>query len=407
MNKQKEKLWNREFIELILISFISSLSFSCIHSLVSSYAVAFGAELTAAGTAVGIYSISAMFVRPFGGYFTDKLDKKKLLFYSTMLLGLSFFAYVFCRSITLLIILRIVHGMTFGINSTVNFALATRYIPRSRTGEGLGYYGVGQVVSQIIGPSIGVSIMKATSFSFLFTLCAVVVFAGAVLFAIFFKYEEEPVPETVDNAAHRQNISTILKSLIAPECIFYALIAGLFSMSNGIVNSFLIIMGEEKGIANITLFFSVNAIFLFLLRVSVGKVLDKTKLITIVSFSLITGAVSMIMIGVAGALPVILVAAVIKAVGHVGGQISLQSACVKKVKSDRVGVASSTYYIGADIGNGVGPIWGGKVAEIAGCPSSFYAMSGVFGVGCIIFVIYELLYKKKNLVKADQESKEV
>ena len=397
MDNAKEKLWNKEFIELILISFISSLSFSCIHSLVSSYAVSFGAELTAAGTAVGIYSISAMCVRPFGGYFTDRLNKKNLLFWSTVLLGLSFFAYVLCRSITLLIILRIVHGMAFGINSTVNFALATRYIPRSRTGEGLGYYGVGQVVSQIIGPSIGVSIMKATSFSFLFTLCAIVVFAGAVLFNIFFKYEETPVSDLEEAAGKRQNVSSILKSLIAPECIFYALIAGLFSMSNGVVNSFLIIMGEQKSIANITLFFSVNAIFLFLLRISVGKVLDRTKLILIVPASLMIGAVSMAMVGLAGALPLILFAAAIKAVAHVGGQISLQSACVKKVKKDRVGVASSTYYIGADIGNGLGPIWGGKVAEIAGCPASFFAMSGVFGAGCIIFMIYELLHKKAEI----------
>ena len=40
----------------------------------------------------------------------------------------------------------------------------------------------------------------------------------------------------------------------------------------------------------------------------------------------------------------------------------------------------------------------GKVAEIAGCTSSFYAMSGVFRVGCIIFVIYELLYKTHYFV---------
>ena len=93
-------------------------------------------------------------------------------------------------------------------------------------------------------------------------------------------------------------------------------------------------------------------------------------------------------------------AGAIKAVGHVGGQISLQSACVKKVDESRVGVASSTYYIGADIGNGLGPIWGGKVAELSGYSSSFYAMSGVFGVGCIIFIVYELLHK--NNVKLEE-----
>ena len=401
MKTETEKLWNLGFIELIAISFLSSLSFSCIHPLVSSYAVSYGAELTAAGTAVGIYSISAMCVRPFGGYFTDKLNKKNLLFVSTLLLGLSFFAYVFCRSISLLIALRIVHGIAFGINSTVNFALATKYIPKNRMGEGLGYYGVGQVIAQIIGPTIGVAVKDTFGYTILFFACAILVFGSAVLFFVFFQYEEPAkYAKMSEDNAKSQSISGILKNLIAPECIFYALIAGLFSMSNGIVNSFLVLNGEAKGIAGITYFFSVNAIFLFILRMTIGKVLDKSKAILVVSVSLITGAISMAMLGLAGTLPLILIAGAIKAVGHVGGQVSLQSACVKKVDESRVGVASSTYYIGADIGNGLGPIWGGKVAELSGYSSSFYAMSGVFGVGCIIFIVYELLHK--NNVKLEE-----
>jgi len=397
MNDTKEKLWNIGFIELIAISFLSSLSFSCIHPLVSSYAVSFGAKIEAAATAVGIYSISAMCVRPFGGYFTDRYNKKVLLFISTLLLGISFFAYVFCKNITLLMILRIIHGVAFGINSTVNFALATKFIPKSRTGEGLGYYGVGQVIAQIIGPTIGLKIKELFGYTVLFFGSAVVVFGAAILFFMVFSYHEAVRPA---DSKERAGIVKILKNLIAPECIFYAMIAGLFSMSNGIVNSFLVLLGEERGIANITLFFTINALFLFLLRVTIGKVLDKTSLLLVVSVSLLTGAISMSMIGMAGALPLILAAGFIKAIGHVGGQVSLQSACVKRVDESRVGVASSTYYIGADIGNGLGPIWGGKVVAAAGYSASFFTMSVVFSVGILIFVIYELLHKnKKQVVK--------
>jgi predicted MFS family arabinose efflux permease len=394
MNDTKEKLWNAGFIELIAISFLSSLSFSCVHPLISPYAVSFGAKIEAAATAVGIYSISAMCVRPFGGYFTDRFNKKTLLFLSTILLGISFFGYVFCKDISLLMALRIVHGVAFGINSTVNLALATKYIPKSRTGEGLGYYGVGQVVAQIIGPNIGKAVEHFAGYTVLFFGSAIVVFAAAVMFFIIFKYEE-PVRGAKANDKSENEIVRILKNLIAPECIFYALIAGLFSMSNGIINSFLFLFGDERGISQIALFFTVNAIFLFVLRVTIGKVLDKTNLLLTVTVSLLTGVISMSMIGFAGSLPIILVAGFIKAIGHVGGQISLQSACVKQVDESRVGVASSTYYIGADIGNGLGPIWGGKVVAAAGYSASFFTMSGIFAAGIVIFVIYELLHKNK------------
>ena len=391
---KQDRLWNAEFIELIVLSFLTSFSFSLIHSLVSSYAVSFGAELTAAGAAVGIYSIAAMVVRPFGGFITDHYNKKKLLFLSTLLLGISFLGYVFCHSIMLLILLRIIHGVAFGINSTVNLALAVEYIPRSRTGEGLGYYGVGQVISQIIGPPIGVAIKDATSYTALFVGSSVLVFAGALLFFFVFPNTADPVKKG-NGILGGGNIAGFLKSLVAKECIFYAIIGGLFSMSNGIVHSLLILLGEAKQIPNISLFLTVNAIVLFILRMTIGKVLDRTNLMLVVTLSLVTGALSMGLLGIAGALPLVLVAGAIKAFGNVGGQISLQSACVKKVDSTRVGVASSTYYIGADIGNGIGPILGGRVAESAGYASAFYTMGGIFLAGAVVFILYEMKHRKE------------
>ena len=49
-------------------------------------------------------------------------------------------------------------------------------------------------------------------------------------------------------------------------------------MGNGIVNSFLVLLGESSKIAQISLFFSVNAIVLFVLRLLVGKVIDRANL---------------------------------------------------------------------------------------------------------------------------------
>ncbi|MDE6814844.1 MAG: MFS transporter [Lachnospiraceae bacterium] len=129
---------------------------------------------------------------------------------------------------------------------------------------------------------------------------------------------------------------------------------------------------------------------LFLLRLAAGRVTDRMKLLPIVNLSLITGALSMILIGKAPVLTVILAAAAIKAFGNVGGQISLQSACVKKVDAARIGVATSTYFIGADIGQGFGPVWGGKIAQTFGYPAVFYCMAAIFLAGTAAFTVYQL-----------------
>ena len=400
-NGANEKLWTLPFIIIILISFFASLSYFLIQTLVTSYALSFGAELAAAGSAVGAFSIAAMVIRPFSGFFADRLNKKILLAVTTAMMGLALILYNFCHSVGMLFFIRIFHGIAFGVNGTVNIALAVEYIPKSRTGEGLGYYGVGQVASQIIGPPLGLALKNLIGFNLLFIGDAAFTVAAAAAFFLIFKYKETEkkslnLRELFPHKEGENRAKEIIGSLIAVECIFYALMGGLFSMGNSIVHGFLVVLGETKSIDGISYFFTVNAIMLFVLRMTVGKMLDRTKLLIVVVASMATSAVAFSLVGWSGTLVPILAGAVIKAFGNVGGQVSLQSACVKKVDAARVGVATSTYYIGADIGNGFGPVWGGIVAEKHGVASPFLVMAVIFLAGTLVFTAYEFIQAKKK-----------
>ncbi|MCR5278612.1 MAG: MFS transporter [Lachnospiraceae bacterium] len=407
-NQPTERLWTLSFIVIILNSFFASLSYFLIHTLVTSYALSFGAELAAAGSAVGAFSIASMIIRPFSGFFADRLNKKVLLALTTALMGIALILYSGCHSVGMLFFIRIFHGVAFGVNGTANIALAAEYIPKSRTGEGLGYYGIGQVASQIVGPPLGLALKDMIGYNMLFLGDAIFTVAVAGAFMLAFRYKKVEkrslsLKELFPHVEGQNRFKKIIGSLIAVECIFYALMGGLFSMGNSIVNGFLVVLGETKGIANISLFFTINAIMLFVLRLTVGKALDRTKLIVIVLASMFTGAVSMALVGWSGILIPILAASVIKAFGNVGGQVSLQSACVKKVDIARVGVATSTFYIGADIGNGFGPVWGGIAAAKYGIESPFFIMAGIFIAGMVIFAVYEMLTANKNAAKAKQQ----
>ena len=395
--KKQEKLMNAGFLILIAVSLITALGFNMITTLISSYAVSFGTELTAVGLISGIFSITALFFRPVGGFLSDFLNKKRVQnkgivpqYYTTFLIALVIVFYALSPTVSILLVMRVLHGALFGINGTANMALATEFIPDDHMGEGLGYYGLGQVLAQIVGPTIGIAIRDAFGYRALFFIIAASTLLAAVVLQTAFHYE------TVVGHSSEGRHSLSFSSLIAKECIFYSLIAGLFSMGNGIVNSFLVLLGESSKIAQISLFFSVNAIVLFVLRLLVGKVIDRANLLFIVNLSLLAGAGSMILIGKSGILVPILIAAAIKAFGNVGGQISLQSACVKRVDAARIGVATSTYYIGADIGQGLGPIWGGKVAEQFGYEGVFFCMAGFFLLGVICFTAYQLHLNRKT-----------
>lgn len=92
----------------------------------------------------------------------------------------------------------------------------------------------------------------------------------------------------------------------------------------------------------------------------------------------------------------IILAAIFKAFGQGFAQPALQAECFHKMGSEKRGLASSTFFIGANVGQGVGPLVGGIVASSLGYKwvFNFSALILIFGILC--FTIYN---KKNSLSK--------
>src|SRR5699024_8574862 len=112
----------------------------------------------------------------------------------------------------------------------------------------------------------------------------------------------------------------------------------------------------------------------------------------VVNISLIATALSMTLIGFAPALGLLLVASVLKSIGQGGGQISLQAECIKRVDAGRVGVATSTFYIGADLGQGIGPMIGGAISSTFNYTILFLFCAALMIVAMLFFNLYQSKY---------------
>jgi|SRR5690625_53929 len=375
-------IWNKSFILLILVSLITAMSFNMVYVVISKYALEVTSSLSIAGVIAGTFSIAALIIRPFAGATADTVNKKKLFIFANALITIALFGYTLSGNVATLFFFRVLHGVAFGISGTVNIALVTQYIPKGRIGEGIGFYGLGQVMAQIISPNLGVYIEAHYGFQTLFLIVTGLSLVGVLLLTTL-KYTEE-----IKRKVHLKKKFTI-KSFVATEVIVYAIVGGLFSYSNGIVSSFLVLVGEERNIENVGLFFSVAAIVLFVLRLFVGKLADKKGLTVVVSISLIAAAISMTLIGFASTLGILLVAAIFKSIGQGGGQISLQAECIKRVDPARVGVATSTFYIGADLGQGFGPMIGGAISSVFNYTTLYVFSAGLMLVVMFLFILYQ------------------
>ena len=109
------------------------------------------------------------------------------------------------------------------------------------------------------------------------------------------------------------------------------------------------------------------AVAVFLVRPFSGKLMDKKSLQYTEFPGKIACAATMILLGYCNSLWLILLTGILRALGQGAAQPSLQAGCINHVGRERSGVATSTYFLGGDIGQGIGPMVGGVIlAQIAG-----------------------------------------
>lgn len=410
-NEEKEKLWTVPFITLISLGTFISIGFYMVMPLLAKYAVQCGASLSVSGVIVGMFSIIALFARPFSGIVSDRINKKYVFVAATAFIGISLVGYGFSSGIATLVIFRFVHAVAFSVNGTVNLALVAQMIPRKRMGEGIGYYSLGYIIATAVGPALGLQIGE------MFGLSAVFLIAGAITLAISVmllmlpfigqkapnaeqraasaEVEEiagEEAEKEVEKEAEKEVEKEVRKKLritdlIAPKVLSLAFFGSVFSMLNGVIGSYLVLLGEERGIGNISLHFTVNAVALVLVRFVAGRIYDKYGLSVILIPAFALAAVSAVFIGFAQALPVILAAAVIRAFAQGSAQPSIQAECIRMLPEGKSGVATSTYYIGADIGQGFGPMLAGMIASAWNYQVMFTACACIFAATLLLYCI--------------------
>lgn len=385
---KSEKLWTVPYITLITLGTFVGISFYMVMPLLTKFAVKLGTSLAIAGVIVGMFSFVALFARPVSGIIADRMNKKIIFVVSTALIGLSLLGYTISTSVTALVFFRIVHALAFSVNGIVNLALVSKYIPRKRIGEGIGYYGLGQIVATAVGPTLGLYIGEKYGLSVSFLIAGLIMLCvAAFMFTL-------PNTEFKKEKLKKEKRRLCISDFIAVNVLPYAFFGAVFSMLNGVIGSYLVLLGDERGIKNISLYFTINAISLILVRTFAGKIYDKYGLTTVIVPAFVLAFIASMFIGYAQTLTVILIASAFKAFAQGSGQPSIQAECIKMLPEEKSGVATSTYYIGADLGQGIGPMLAGILASTWNYKVMFVACAGVFFVSLIFYLLFQ---HKKNL----------
>lgn len=384
-----EKLWNSSYILVLIVSTLSSFSFYMVATIMSKYLVSLGVGITFAGFVVGLFSITSLVCRPFCGVMADNLNNIMLLIVSNVLMSIGLFGFAISSgSMATMILFRVLNGVGFSINGTVQVALIIHFIPRNRTGEGIGYLGISQLIGSACAPALGLAIAEQLGMSATFVIAAILPLTACVM--LFFLRNIQV--ERKKDANKKITFSDIIDLKAIPFTIPYS----TFSFTNGVINGYLVLYADQYSIKNVSIYFTLYAVAVFLVRPVSGKLMDRKGLQYTVFPGMIICALSLFLLGWTTALWMILATGLLRALGQGAAQPSLQAGCINHVGRERSGVATSTYFLGGDIGQGIGPMIGGFIlAQIAGV-AGYRVLFSFCGVIMLAAMAYFYIMNKKE-----------
>jgi len=385
------KLWNGSYILMLLLNVLTFTGFMMVNPVLAPYAISIGATLKFASVIAGIFALMALFARPLAGLAVDRINKKHLLHVSVALLMVTTLSYALAPTYQSLLLVRILHGLFFAISSTAGTSLATAYIPRNKLGQGIGYLGITYILGSGLGPNLGVLISEQVNYQAAFYAATGLLALATIL--MFFLDSKPAAP----HAATGLKRSIRLHDLIAPELLFLSLLTACFAFLNGLIGNYILLLAEERSIVNVSFFFTVSTVILLVIRPTTGYLMDKKslKFILVPAFAMATTAA--VLLSQAMSLTMVLIAAVFYAVGQGSGTPAIQTTSIRRMGPARVGVATSTYFIGMDVGQGLGAIMGGYAAAILG--SFSYVFLGAAAVLLIGLAAFLLNRREKALAK--------
>ena len=377
-----QKLWTRPFFMIMAINFLIFLSFNMINPSLPLYFQDLGISETLTGFCISVFTIGAVFSRPFAGEVLDRYGRKSVFFISMILLALFIFSYSLTTVLVLILAVRILHGIDWSFASTSASTIATDIIPRQMTGTGIGMFGMSGSLALAIAPALAMELMNRGGFNTMIHVSSAILLA-ALAVGFFFPFEKTLQPETaVERASKRHSLrDTIEKSAVLPSVII-----GCVTLTMSAVTTYVPLYGTTMGLDNTGAFFSIYAIGLLIVRAVIGGFIDRfgALMTTLPSLALMLAA--MLLLAFANGLPTLLVSGFLYGAGFGGAQTTMQSLAVMNAPSDRFGAANGTFFIGFDIGIGFGAILAGTLCDYFGF-SNMYLVCSLFIILAGILVL--------------------
>ena len=341
------------------------------------------------GFVLSCYTLAALCIRPFAGYFLDTFARRPLYLVAYFIFAAIFAGYMFATVLTLFIALRVVHGLAFGMVTVAGNTILIDILPSSRRGEGVGYYGLANNIAMSFGPMIGLFMHESVTYDVIF-LCALLSCGLGILMAYMVKTPYKP-------PVKREPISLDRFFLVKGTLAGISLL--LLSIPYGMTTTYVAMYADEIGIdVNSGLYFTFMAIGLAVSRLFSGRQVDKGRVTLVISLGMYLAAISFFLLA---ALKILMAwNHVFTSYLYIGIALSqgvafgtmfpaFNTLFVNLAPNNQRGTATSTYLTSWDVGIGIGLMVGGSIAQRLGGFEYAYLFGACLTVISTLFFLFK------------------
>jgi MFS family permease len=364
--EQSVSIWTKNFLLLSVANLSLFLSLLLLLPTLPLYLLKIGGTQRDVGYVMGMYTLGAMFMRSIAGWLLDRYGRKQIMVLGLIMMLTVTVLYRLAHEVSSIMVVRALHGLTFGLVGTAIAATVADSLPTARLGEGIGYFGLTSTLSLALAPMIGLWLVDTFGYSVLFMVVSVMTML--TLFCT--------VPVRSAHVRMRLPVGSegrTLANLVEKTALLPSVLMFFLSFVNGAVMYFIAVYASDLGVRNIGLFFAASSLVMVISRPVGGRWADHGGTGMVIAIGLLSLVAGIGAISFSRTIVGFLVAGIFNGFGFGFCAPTLQALAVRHAPANRWGAATGTYYAAFDMGYGLGAIVWGLVAEAAGYQVMYFA----------------------------------
>lgn len=381
----KAPIWTKSFNINFITNFLVYLCMYLLIVIIASYTKSeYNVSDSVAGLVSGLFIIGSLIGRFATGKYVNKVGPKRILLIGLALLVITQLFYFIEGSLALLMFTRLINGIATGVTTTATGTIAAYVTPPERKSEGISLFSLSLVIGAAIGPFFGLLLINTFPIKLLFSICLICGLVSLIIsFFVNLQFDTISNHDAIEKAPSKKfNLS----NYIAKEAVPVAVIMLISGLTYSSILTFLQFFAQEINLVTLSSYFFIfYAIASLITRPIAGRLMDQKNENIVAYPAFIFLFLTFIALSVTSNGWTLVLAGLLLGAGYGNISSCMQAIAIKVSPPAKYGIATSTYFIGLDLGLGFGPY-------VLGFATSSVSYAQLYAIMAIIVAITMIIY---------------